>query len=214
MAIVTLTSNETGANSLIDINNNFADVTTSLALKADLVSPTFTGAPTLPTGTIATTQSQSDNSTKIATTAYVDTAVATPPENITQVATISVSSAEILTLNTVPKQLVAAPTAGKVIVVSEIVVSFTVGGAQYASGGDVFPVYSGQTANLFGTSASALIGQADVQGAASFIARIGNVTSVPKLLSATAVNLYASTANFTTGTGTMKVFIKYRTVTL
>lgn len=72
MAIVTLTSNETGANSLIDINANFVDLDTT---KADLASPTFTGTPTLPTGTIATTQSASDNSTKVATTAYVDTAI-------------------------------------------------------------------------------------------------------------------------------------------
>ena len=36
---------------------------------AAIASPAFTGSPT------ATTQSQSDNSTKIATTAYVDTAV-------------------------------------------------------------------------------------------------------------------------------------------
>jgi hypothetical protein len=74
MAIATLTSNETGANSLIDINANFADLDTT---KADLASPTFTGTPTLPTGTIATTQSASDNSTKVATTAYVDAAIPT-----------------------------------------------------------------------------------------------------------------------------------------
>jgi len=41
---------------------------------ATLISPTFTGTPTLPTGTIATTQSASDNSTKLATTAYADAA--------------------------------------------------------------------------------------------------------------------------------------------
>lgn len=44
------------------------------ALKADLASPTFTGTPTLPTGTIATTQAVADNSTKVATTAFVTTA--------------------------------------------------------------------------------------------------------------------------------------------
>jgi hypothetical protein len=49
-------------------------LTTSIALKAPLASPTFTGTPTLPTGTIATTQSASNNSTAVATTAYVDTA--------------------------------------------------------------------------------------------------------------------------------------------
>jgi hypothetical protein len=41
------------------------------------VSPVFTGTPTLPTGTIATTQTQGNNSTAIATTAYADTLGAT-----------------------------------------------------------------------------------------------------------------------------------------
>jgi len=73
MAIATLTSNESGANSLININANFADLDTT---KADLASPTFTGTPVLPSGTTGVTQSASDNSTKLATTAYVDTAIA------------------------------------------------------------------------------------------------------------------------------------------
>ena len=51
-----------------------AGITTALGLKAPLASPTFTGTPTLPTGTIATTQTASNNSTAVATTAYVDTA--------------------------------------------------------------------------------------------------------------------------------------------
>lgn len=75
MAIVVLTANETGANSLTDINANFADLDTT---KADLASPTFTGTPSLPTGTTAVTQSASDNSTKVATTAYVDRAQTVP----------------------------------------------------------------------------------------------------------------------------------------
>jgi hypothetical protein len=41
------------------------------ALKADLASPTFTGTPTLPTGAIVVTQAATDNSTKIASTAFV-----------------------------------------------------------------------------------------------------------------------------------------------
>jgi hypothetical protein len=39
---------------------------------APLASPTFTGTPSLPTGTTAVTQTLADNSTKLATTAYVD----------------------------------------------------------------------------------------------------------------------------------------------
>ena len=41
-------------------------------LKANLASPTFTGTPTLPTGTIAVTQAANNNSTAVATTAYAD----------------------------------------------------------------------------------------------------------------------------------------------
>ena len=44
------------------------------ALKAPLASPTFTGTPTLPTGTIAVTQTAANNSTAVATTAYADAA--------------------------------------------------------------------------------------------------------------------------------------------
>lgn len=79
MAIVTLTSNESGANSLIDINANFVDLDTT---KADLASPAFTGTPSLPTGTTAVTQTAGDNSTKVATTAYVD-AAAQPTQFVT-----------------------------------------------------------------------------------------------------------------------------------
>jgi hypothetical protein len=39
--------------------------------KADINSPVFTGTPSLPTGTIAVTQNSTDNSTKIATTGFV-----------------------------------------------------------------------------------------------------------------------------------------------
>lgn len=44
---------------------------TAAATYAPLASPTFTGTPNLPTGTIAITQSTADNSTKLATTAFV-----------------------------------------------------------------------------------------------------------------------------------------------
>ena len=48
---------------------------TALDLKAPLASPTFTGTPSLPSGTTGVTQTAGDNSTKLATTAYVATAV-------------------------------------------------------------------------------------------------------------------------------------------
>ena len=54
-----------------EIDTEFNNIATAIATKADLVSPTFTGTPTLPTGTIGVTQSTSDDSTKLATTAFV-----------------------------------------------------------------------------------------------------------------------------------------------
>uniref|UniRef100_UPI0040478540 hypothetical protein n=1 Tax=Algoriphagus sp. TaxID=1872435 RepID=UPI0040478540 len=58
-----------------DADKPISDLTQSaLDLKAPLASPAFTGTPALPTGTTGVTQSASDNSTKLATTAYADAA--------------------------------------------------------------------------------------------------------------------------------------------
>jgi hypothetical protein len=47
-----------------------------LSTYALLASPTFTGTPSLPTGTTGTTQTPLNNSTRLATTAYVEAACA------------------------------------------------------------------------------------------------------------------------------------------
>jgi hypothetical protein len=58
-----------------DLNKPISTATQSaLNLKADLDSPTFTGTPTLPSGTIGVTQTAGDDSTKLATTAFVTAA--------------------------------------------------------------------------------------------------------------------------------------------
>lgn len=54
-----------------EIDTEFNNIATAVATKADLSSPTFTGTPALPTGTTGVTQSTSDDSTKLATTAFV-----------------------------------------------------------------------------------------------------------------------------------------------
>jgi hypothetical protein len=60
-------SNYTPANANID--GHFSGIDDELLLKAPLASPSLTGTPTAPTAT------QGDNSTQLATTAYVDSAV-------------------------------------------------------------------------------------------------------------------------------------------
>jgi hypothetical protein len=81
---------------------------TALDLKSPLASPTFTGTPSLPLGTTGITQAAGDNSTKLATTAFVKSAM---QNNIAKLSTIQrdtiISSlVEGLTIwNTTNKQL-------------------------------------------------------------------------------------------------------------
>ena len=55
-------------------------LTNSITGNADGTASNLSGTPTVPNGTSATTQTSGDNSTKLATTAYVDAGVATPGE--------------------------------------------------------------------------------------------------------------------------------------
>jgi len=85
-----------------EIDTEFNNIATAVATKADLASPTFTGTPTLPTGTIATTQSSGNNTTAIATTAFVQAAIALlyPVGSIYTNATVSTNPATLLGLGT------------------------------------------------------------------------------------------------------------------
>ena len=81
--LVSLSGTETLTNKTLSFSSNtitgtLAEFNTALtdANFAPIDSPTFTGTPTLPTGTIATTQAAGDSSTAVATTAFVGTAVA------------------------------------------------------------------------------------------------------------------------------------------
>jgi hypothetical protein len=58
-----------------EIDTEFNNIATAVATKADLASPTFTGTPALPSGTTAVTQTATDSSTKLATTAFVQAAL-------------------------------------------------------------------------------------------------------------------------------------------
>ena len=85
-----------------EIDTEFNNIATAVATKADLASPTFTGTPSLPTGTTATTQSVSDSSTKLATTAFVQAIFATiyPVGSVYTNATVSTNPATLLGFGT------------------------------------------------------------------------------------------------------------------
>ena len=85
-----------------EIDTEFNNIATAIATKADLASPTFTGTPTLPTGTIATTQSYGNSSTAVATTAFVQAALAAlyPVGSIYTNASVSTNPATLLGFGT------------------------------------------------------------------------------------------------------------------
>jgi len=71
-----------------EINTEFNNIAVAVATKADLVSPTFTGTPALPTGTTAVTQTATDDTTKLATTAFVQDVAAAVKEALFPVGSI------------------------------------------------------------------------------------------------------------------------------
>lgn len=84
-----------------EIDTEFNNIATAIATKADLASPTFTGTPTLPTGTIGVTQSSSNNSTALATTAFVQSiAQLLFPVGAIYTATVSTNPATLLGFGT------------------------------------------------------------------------------------------------------------------
>ena len=99
------------------------DLQNALNLKANLASPTFTGTPSLPTGTTGITQSPGNNTTALATTAFVTAAVPAFATNAQAVAgtsaTVSLNPVNGLiaqmntaTVPTLASSLNAAQTAG------------------------------------------------------------------------------------------------------
>ena len=75
-----------------------------------------------------------------------------------QVATVSLSAADIIAMNGTPVELVAAPGAGKIILVDQYLMSFTYGTTQFTGGGDYRIEYGGVT----GTNIMSVAGDGNV----------------------------------------------------
>ena len=121
---------------------------------------------------------------------------------------VTVSAAEILGINTVDKTLIASQGADTVIEVISCFAHLLAGATPFANGADVSVTYSGNTAALFNFDKDYILSAScekfkGVEGAEDDMKT--NTAVVLKQLAATA---------FTAGTGTLKIYIIYRVVTL
>jgi hypothetical protein len=111
------------------------------ANKADLASPTFTGTPSLPTGTIGVTQTAGNNTTAIATTAFVQ-------QEVPSASTTAAGKVELATL----AEIITGTDTGRVMPVSQIPVttaspylrSLAIANFTSVSGGAAVTANSGQ----------------------------------------------------------------------
>src|SRR3990167_2502663 len=125
--------------------------------------------------------------------------------------TVSISSANILGMFATPVEVLAAPGAGKIRIIDEVVFSFTVG-TQYANGGNVRLQYDGDTVNILNNT----FATGNVTGASSVWEQMSSnfVSTTAAVSTNKAIKITNATAAFITGTGTLKLFILYRDITL
>ena len=122
---------------------------------------------------------------------------------------VTVSSAEILALNTTPKTLVAAPAAGSVHEFQGAVLVLDHGGSDYATNGDLVVRYTNGAGTIVSTTVAA----------ASFLQQTGDTIYTLKpiatdhaMTSAAALVLHCLTGDPTAGNGAVRVYLRYRTV--
>ena len=170
---------------------------------------TFSDAINIPTGSVGVTPSANDNSTKIATTAYVD--AATEAATIIYEATTTIISAEVLNLYTTPK-----------------VISITVGAGQYVE------VISASATMTFNTTAYATNTTLELMCVGATVAQLQNFEflkstltknttftfgSAPtagqtQLIDGANLQVRVANGNPTAGDSSIKVKVLFRIVTI
>lgn len=130
-------------------------------------------------------------------------------DDIAHTVTVAVSSAEILALNATPKALVAAPGANKILLLESIILEATRTATAYLNGGVVEVRYE----NAAGALAAATFPASLITGGAGVAVahNIGLATILTPLVNKALV-LHVATAEFDTGTGTLRALLKYRVV--
>lgn len=121
---------------------------------------------------------------------------------------VSLSSAQILALSATPVTLVPAQGANKIIIVDEILFRMSRTATAYASGGALeFRYTNGSGAKVAADIAATVV---TTGGAGVEYNNVGGVVTSLTPVANAAIVITNATGAFTTGTGTAKVFIKYR----
>jgi hypothetical protein len=135
--------------------------------------------------------------------------------SIAATATVALSAAQLIAMGTVPVSILAAPGAGKAILVEQILFEMTRTGTAFTGGGALNFQYHTTTTSVphAGTIPATLV---TTGGAGSAQTALGMNVGANGLVipSNEGIDITNATAAFAAGTGTAKVFIKYRIVTL
>ena len=125
--------------------------------------------------------------------------------NYQRTASVSVTSAEILALNTTPKTLIASPGEDNFIIVDEVFLFHDHGGTDYVGGDDLAINYTDGSGDSLISDISET---AFLEASADAYALHHGIDCIP--VSGAAVVLFAKTSDPTTGDGTFTIKIKYR----
>jgi len=129
-------------------------------------------------------------------------------EDIVQQARVTITSAQLLALNTTPKTLVAAPGAGKYIVIDEITAFNNYGTAAYAFAAAMTINYTNGSGDKACTDIAEV---AFCEASADALATTHGIDCIP--VANAAVVATVATSDPTTGDGTFDLDIKYRILT-
>lgn len=162
-------------------------------------------------GTTATTQTALSNDTKVATDAYVDTAIAVAGLGTVSKVTVTLTAAQINAMSVTPITLVAAPGSGNYIFPIAVLMEY-VFGAIFIGGNNLLVGVgaAGVTQIWYDQTSTGFIDQTSSRVAAPVPA--DNVASLAGVSNAALV--MTATGAFTGGTGsTLKVTVFYNTIT-